>query len=372
MTELFGPLSRRELEELQTYVPGTPVEEVQERYGLPEIIKMASNENPWGPSPMALQAVSEELSRLAQYPEGSCRALRQALAERFGLHADMITLSNGADNILMMIAQAFVGNGEEVVMAAPTFAVYRTAVILMGGVPIEIPLRDFVHDLEAMARAVGPRTKAVFVCNPNNPTGTIVGREALEEFIDGLPADLLVVLDEVYGDFAAADEFPDGLRFIDRGKALITVRSFSKLYGLAGLRIGYAVAHPELIAALNKVREPFPVNRLAQAAAQGALADEEFRNHVLRETERGRAYLSRALQAMGLTCLPSHTNFLFVDLATDAQAAYEALLKEGIIVRPGGIWGTTTWCRITIGTMEQNERLVGALEKVIKGVRYKA
>jgi histidinol-phosphate aminotransferase len=363
---MFQRLSRSVLQDLVPYIPGKPIEEVQQEYGLREIAKMASNENPWGPSPMAVEAVIEEVSKVDQYPEGSCRDLRRALAAQLGVEAEMIALSNGADNILMMIGQAFIDAGEEAVMARPTFPVYRTATLVTGGVPVEIPLRDFTHDLEAMASAVGPRTKAVFVCNPNNPTGTMVSRKDLETFLARLPDTVLVVMDEVYGDFAAPGDFPDSLTFAGEDRAIISVRSFSKLYGLAGLRVGYAVAPPELIDALNRVREPFPVSRLAQAAALAALEDEAFRGHVLTETLRGRTTLSDSLQRMGLRCLCSHTNFLFVDLGTDAQEVFEALLRKGVIVRPGGIWGTPTWCRITVGTPKQNEKLLGALGEVLK------
>lgn len=359
-------LTRSVIDALEPYIPGRPIEEVQREYGISDVIKMASNENPWGTSPLALEAMREELGRGNLYPEGSCRALREALAQRLGVTPEMVVVSNGADNVLMMIAQAFVEGGDEVVMAHPTFAFYRTVVLLMGGVPVEVPLRDFAHDLPAMAEAVGPRTKAVIVCNPNNPTGTIVVKRDLQSFLDGIPADILVVLDEVYGDFATSPDYPDGLDFLSVDRPFVSVRSFSKLYGLAGLRVGYAVTSPGLAEALNRVREPFPVNRLAQVGARAALQDEAFRNHVLMETQRGRDFLGKALRDLGLRCLESNTNFVFVDLGRDAEGVFQALLRRGIIVRPGGIWGAPTWCRITIGTIDQNRRLVQALTEVLR------
>ncbi len=358
-------LTRKVIDRLETYIPGKPVEEVRQEYGLTEIIKMASNENPWGTSPRALEALREELPRAAMYPEGSCRDLRRALAQRLGIGEEMVTLSNGADNILMMIAQAFVESGDEVVMAAPTFPVYRTATVLMGGTPVEVGLREFAHDLDGMAKAVTPRTKAVVICNPNNPTGTMVGRGELEAFLAAIPEGVLVVLDEVYADFTVSPDFPDGLNYVAEGRPVLSVRSFSKLYGLAGLRVGYAVGPPELIEPLNRVREPFPVNRMAQAAALAALGDDEFREKVIRETLEGKGFLSQELGAMGLECLESHTNFLFVDLRTDAQQVFEALLKKGIIIRPGKTWKTPTCCRITVGTREDNQQLVKALREVL-------
>lgn len=362
-----GPKPRQVLEKLEPYVPGRPVEEVQLSYGLTRVIKMASNENPWGPSPMALEAMKRELDRVAMYPEGSCSQLRGALARRLGVTQDMITVSNGGDNVLMMIAQAFVEPGDQVVMATPTFPIYRSATLLMGGEPVEVPLRDFTHDLEAMARAVGPKTKAVVICNPNNPTGTVVSREQLEAFLEQVGPAVLVVLDEVYREFAQAEDFPDGVELLKRGKTLVTVRSFSKLYGLAGLRVGYGVGPRELIEAINRVREPFPVNRLAQAAALGALEDEEFRRWVITETCKARKELALGLGALGLRCLESHTNFLFVDLQRDSQEVFEALLNRGIIIRPGGIWRTPTWCRITVGRPEENRQLLEALSQVLRG-----
>lgn len=357
------------IDALEPYIPGRPIEDVQREYGISDVIKMASNENPWGTSPLALEAMREELGRGNLYPEGSCRALREALAARLGVTPEMIVVSNGADNVLMMIAQAFVEKGDEVVMACPTFAFYRTAVLLMGGIPVEVPLRDFTHDLRGMAAAVGPGTKAVIVCNPNNPTGTIVVKRDLQSFLDLIPVDTLVVLDEVYGDFAASPDYPDGLDSLSGERPFISVRSFSKLYGLAGLRVGYAVTSPGIAEALNRVREPFPVNRLAQVGARAALQDEAFRSHVLLETQRGRDFLGQALRDMGLRCLDSNTNFVFVDLGIDSEGVFQALLRRGIIVRPGGIWGAPTWCRITIGTMDQNQRLVQALTEVLRDAR---
>jgi histidinol-phosphate aminotransferase len=361
-------MAREILEKLDPYVPGKPVEEVQREYGLREVIKMASNENPWGVPPRVIQALTEALPHLAQYPEGSCLELRRSLSRRLGVEEDMVTVSNGADNVLMMIAQAFVERGDEVVMARPTFPVYRTAALLMEGHPVEVPLREHTHDLEAMARAITPRTKAIFLCNPNNPTGTLVIRAELERFLKRIPSGVLLVVDEVYGDFADSEDYPDALEYIRQGAPIISVRSFSKIYGLAGLRIGYAIAPKEIIGWLNRVREPFPVNRLAQIAAQAALEDEDFRRRVLEETRRGKEFLREELRRLGMHCLPSHTNFLFVDLGVDAQLVFSALLRKGIIIRPGGIWGTPTWCRITIGTQEQNERLVESLKEVLPEV----
>ena len=362
---MLESMIRPEVQKLEVYIPGKPVEEVQREYGLDEIIKLASNENPFGVSPLALDALKKEIERVCEYPEGACPALRQKIAEQLHIHEDMVTVSNGADNVLMMVAQAFVEKGDEVVMAAPTFPIYKTVVTLMGGVPVEIPLKNHTHDLEAMAAATGEKTKAVFICNPNNPTGAIVSRDELDAFLEKVPDNVLVVLDEVYGDFTASGDFPDGVDYIRTERPIMSIRSFSKLYGLAGLRIGYGIGPLELIEALNRVREPFPVNRPAAAAALAALHDEAFREMVIRETEKGRVFLAEAFDRLGLDHLASHTNFIFVDLKTDAQEIFQALLKKGFIIRPGKTWGTPTCCRITVGTDEQNRKLVRALEEVL-------
>jgi histidinol-phosphate aminotransferase len=367
MERPFAPRPRKILERLQPYVPGKAPEEVRRSHGLEKVIKMASNENPWGTSPKALERAKMELEKSALYPEGSCLELREALAKRYEVSKDMIVVSNGGDNVLGLIAHAFLEVGDEAVMATPTFPIYRTAALVAGGEPIEVPLRNFVHDLHAMAQKVGPRTKLLFICNPNNPTGTIVRRHDLMGFLETLPETVLVVLDEVYCDFVEEEDFPDGISLIKEGWRILSVRSFSKLYGLAGLRIGYAVGPEDIIDALEKVREPFPVNRVAQAAALGALEDEEFRRFVISETKGERKRLASALEDMGLNCLESHTNFLFVDLGRDSEVVFEKLLRMGIIIRPGKIWGTPTWCRITIGRREENQELLSALRKVLAG-----
>jgi histidinol-phosphate aminotransferase len=237
--------------------------------------------------------------------------------------------------------------------------------MVANGIPIEIPLKDYIHDLDKMAMAIGPKTKLIMICNPNNPTGTIVARKELEKFFAGLPDNIIVVLDEVYSDFVESRDFLDGIELIRQGKNVISVRSFSKIYGLAGIRIGYALGRQELIAALNGVREVFPVSRLAEAAARAALDDVAFKDKVLKGTKRGREKLAKAFQKMSLRCLPSHTNFVFVDLRMDAEKVCRLLLDKGIMIYPGNVWGTPTWARITIGTSWENEKVINALSEVL-------
>ena len=359
-------LARRGILELKPYIPGKPIEEVQRELGLKELIKLASNENSTGPSPGALTAIEEELGNICRYPDPSCTQLKRALAERLGVTEGMITLSNGCDNIIHMIAAAFVNEGDEVIMAEPSFPVYESVTRIMGGRPIPVKLKDYTHDLEGMAKRIGPRSKVFFLCNPNNPTGTLVPKEALNRFLAHLPDHLIVILDEAYIDYISEKDYPDGLSVLGRNLNLIALRTFSKIYGLAGLRIGFAVADGDLIGVMERVREPFPVNRVAQAAALAALGDEDHRKGILRVNEEGKAFLYGEFDRLDVDYVPTQANFIFVDFKKDSQKIYNALLKEGMIIRPGSIWDYPTSARITIGTMDENRRFIEKLEKVLE------
>jgi len=357
---------RRGIFDLKLYVPGKPIEEVQEELGLTDIAKMASNENPLGPSPKAVAAAVKELKNVNLYPEGPCTLLKKQMSRRLAIDEDMITFSNGADNCLFLIASAFINEGDEIVMGDATFFVYTTVTKIMGGRPIYVKLKNHVHDLNAMLKEVGKKTKLVFVCNPNNPTGTIVRKDELDNFVSKLPDHTILILDEAYFEFASDKNFPDGLDYIKKGYNVISVRTFSKIFGIAGLRIGYALGCNEFIAAMNRVREPFPVSRVAQAGALAALEDEEFREKTLKSNEEGKVYLCNEFEKMGLSYAPSHTNFVFVDFKMDSQKVFQALLKQGIIIRPGHLWNCPTFARVTIGTMEQNRKFINALREYKK------
>jgi histidinol-phosphate aminotransferase len=362
----IAKLARKGILRLVAYIPGKSIEEVEREYGKKKWVKLASNENVLGPSPKALEAIQKELSSLHQYPEGPCPILRQALAERCSVSEESVIISNGADNLLMLIAEAFVNEGEEVVMATPTFSMYSTVTRIMGGKPVEVKLKNFTHDLPAMLKRVGPKTKLVFVCNPNNPTGTINRQKEIDEFLAALPKHVIAVLDQAYHDFAENPEYPYGLKEIEAGKPVILLRTFSKVFGLAGLRVGYALGRPDLVDCMNRVREPFPVHRLAQAGAVAALGDREHAERSIRLVHEGRRYLYREFERMGLFYVPSEANFVFVDLGRDSKEVMKDLLREGIIIRPGYIWGTPTFSRITFGRLEDHRRLVGALKKILK------
>jgi histidinol-phosphate aminotransferase len=359
-------LTRKGILRIESYVPGKSIEEVQKEFGAKRWIKLASNENLLGPSPKAVAAIRKELPNIYLYPEGPCTVLRKALAQKFAIPERMVVLSNGADNLILMIASAFVNEGEGVMMADPTFSVYTNVTQIMGGKPIKVKLKDFTHDLESMLKKVNRKTKLVFICNPNNPTGTTVSLGAFNHFLSKLPKRVIVVLDEAYGDFAEDAFYPNGLDYIKERKQVIVLRTFSKVYGLAGLRIGYALGREDLVDCLYQVRDPFPVHRLAQVAAMAALDDED---HVIRSIQlvyAGKRYLYKELDKMGIFYVPSQANFIFIDFEKDSGEIFKAFLKEGIIIRPGKVWGYPTFARLTIGRMEDNRRFINALKKILK------
>jgi len=346
---------------LVPYVPGKPIEELERELGITRAIKLASNENPLGPSPKALAVLSEAARTLNRYPDGGAHRLRGALADRFKLTPDHVILGNGSDEIIGLLARAFLAPGDEAVMADQTFVIYKMEVTATHGVPIVVPLKEWRHDLPAMADAVTPRTRLLFVCNPNNPTGTMVSASEVDTMMARLPEQVIVVFDEAYYEYAHSRDFPDTLRLVKQNRNAIVLRTFSKVYGLAGLRIGYGMTTPEITGYLNRVRPPFNANSLAQRAALAALEDEE---HVARSRAMNQAEMATVLAgltALGLRPVPSEANFLYVDVGQDGRKVFEALLREGVIVRH--IEGRML--RITIGLPEENGRFLQALKKVL-------
>ncbi len=359
-------LARKGILKITSYVPGKSIEEVQKEYGQKRWVKLASNENLLGPSPKAVSAIEKELPNIYLYPEGPCPLLRKALSRKFSVSEKKVVISNGADNLILMIACAFINEGEEVVMADPTFPVYTNVTQIMGGRPIKVRLKDYTHDLKGMLQRVNAKTKLIFICNPNNPTGTVVSPEGFKDFLSELPQRVVVVLDEAYREFVDPSYSLDSLDYIKGGSQLIALRTFSKVYGLAGLRIGYALGREDLIQCLYQVRDPFPVHRLAQVAALAALKDLEHERRSVQLVREGRAFLTQELSRMGFDCVPSQANFLFIDFKKDVDKVFRDLLREGIIIRPGKIWGYPTCARVTIGRMEDNRRFIRALKKVFK------
>ncbi|RJQ48294.1 MAG: histidinol-phosphate transaminase [Gammaproteobacteria bacterium] len=363
-TELAAPGVRR----LQPYIPGKPIAELQREYGVSGIIKLASNENPLGPAPCALEAARAALPELARYPDGAGFELKQALSRKHGVTPEQITLGNGSNDILELLTRAFVTPEHEVIFSEHSFAVYPIVTQAVGATARVAPARDFGHDLDAMRGLIGDRTRVIFIANPNNPTGTWLDRESLEAFVRAVPRHALVVIDEAYYEYAIDSEtrYPDTLPWVARYANLVTTRTFSKAYGLAGLRVGYGVSHPEVADLLNRVRQPFNVNSLAQAAALAALEDREHLARSVALNRAGMAQLTQAFTRLRLSFIPSLANFISVDVERPAQPVYEGLLREGVIVRPVANYGMPRHLRVTIGTHEENARFLGALEKVLE------
>ena len=348
------------------YVPGKPVAELQRELGVPEAIKMASNENPLGPSPLAVKAMEKHLRGAHIYPESSAPDLRSALAKRLEVNPDSIILGNGSDEIMQMATHVFIQPGDETVMAENSFSMYRICVRAFGGAPVGVPLKNYRSDLPAMAKAVTERTKLIFLAVPNSPTGTIVSRVEFESFLKDLPSNQLVlVFDEAYREYVQDPDCPVGIDYVSSELPILVLRTFSKIYGLAGLRVGYGVARPWLIELLNRVRPPFNVNSLAQIGAQAALDDSEHLELSLKLTRAGMEYLATELDALGIRVIPSQANFITFCLDKDARAVYEALLREGIIVRHLASFGMEDCIRVTIGKQEENIRFISALKKTI-------
>ncbi|MBI3003412.1 MAG: histidinol-phosphate transaminase [candidate division NC10 bacterium] len=361
MVRPLRALASPHLLSLRPYSPGKPIEEVERELGLTGPAKLASNENPLGPSPLAVKAIREAAAGVHRYPDGGGSALKARLAARLGVPPAQIALGNGSNELLEFAARIFLQPGDEAVMARPAFIIYRMACQALGAVPVEVPCRAHVHDLEAMAAAVTARTKLIFVGNPNNPTGTAVQPAALEAFVRRLPPELLLVLDEAYWEFLPEGERPPSLDWVREGRRCFVLRTFSKIYGLAGLRVGYGVGPPELIDLLDRLRAPFNVNAVAQAAAAAALEDDAHVSRTLAATAEGRLALAAGLAALGVPAVPSAANFLLVDVRRDGAAVADALLKRGVIVRPMGAYGLPTHLRITVGTPPENARALEAL-----------
>jgi len=347
---------------LSPYVPGKPIDELQRELGLTRVIKLASNENPLGPSPKALAVINETAATLHRYPDGGAFKLRQALAHRWKVTDEQIILGNGSDEILGLLARTFLSPGDEAVMAAHTFVIYHMEVTAAHGKAVTVPLKDWRHDVAAMAGAITDRTRLVFLCNPNNPTGTMVSAEEVAWLLARIPDHVVVVFDEAYFEYVRSSEFPDSMAWIKEGRNVIVLRTFSKIYGLAGLRIGYGVTTGEIVNLLNRVRPPFNANSIAQRAALAALDDDE---HVARSravNQAGMEQITNGLRALGLAPISSEANFVYVDVGRDGRAVFDAMLRHGVIVRH--IDGRMI--RVTIGQAEENRVFLAALAQVLQ------
>ncbi len=355
------------------YVPGKPVDELEREYGVKNAIKMASNENAWGPSPKAVAAIQGMLNDLHRYPDGASFALTEALAKWMGSMPEEVVLGNGSNELIEFLVKAFVDDGDRVITSHPSFLMYQKFVQVRGGENMVIPLKNMKHDLQTIAAAVNDRTRLIFMDNPNNPTGTLFNREEFDAFLRALPETVIVVLDEAYVDFADPDQRIDVIKYIRHPEgipAVVGLRTFSKAFGLAGLRVGFGVMHKEIAGLLHRVRQPFNINLPGQVGALAALGDLEHYKKTLNGTREGREWMSREVEKLGCTAYPSHTNFFLIDVKGDATRLFDAMLYKGVIVRSMKAYGYPGFIRITVGTQAENQRFVQALADCLNELGY--
>ena len=359
------------LDSIPPYKPGRSIEEIQRQYGVQDVIKLASNENPLGASPKALVVLVQSFSRVNLYPDGQCFNLRNALAQKLDVKPEQIIVGNGEDGLILETCMAFLDENSEVIVSKSSFPVYDIYSCAMRARMVKTPLKNNGLDLEAMAGAITGQTRLIFVCNPNNPTGTIVSAAEVTRFIERVPDDVLVIFDEAYLEYVDDPHFPDSLKYVREGREnVVVMRTFSKIYGLAGLRLGYAIGAPATLAHLYCVKEPFSVNMLAQIAGEAALGDDEFLERTLVVNRSGRDYLYKEFDRLDLSYLKTQANFILVDLGPRASEIVEKLMQKGVIIRPCVAYDLPAFARISIGSAEQNQRLIKTLEEVIYGRQY--
>lgn len=355
-------IHRKEVNKMQAYIPGKPIETVQRELGLKEVTKLASNENPLGCSPLTQQAIINELNSSALYPDGNVTQLREALAKHLNVKEDQLIFGAGSDEIIGMLAQVFLCPNDELLTADQSFPRYDAGAHLMGCPLIKVPLTNYTYDLTKMKEYVNPNTKLVILANPNNPTGTYFNHTSLEEFLDFLPSDVMVILDEAYYEYVDAKDYPSSLELLPKYPNLMILRTFSKAYGLAALRIGYGIGSPKAIELLNRVRNPFNVNALAQVAAITSLADQDFVNKAVLLNKEVKDYTYKELEQMGIPFVATQANFIMFDANKPANILFEQLQERGFITRPA--FGVPNWLRVTLGTMEQMEAFFKVLKEI--------
>lgn len=361
----FRALAAPGVQGLHPYLPGKPVDELERELGITDIVKLASNENPRGPGAGVVSAVNASITHLSRYPDSNGFELKCALAEKFGLEQSRITLGNGSNDVLDLLGRTFIRPDDEVIYSEYGFLVYALVTQAMAAKAVITPAKNWGHDLDAMAAAITDRTRMIFIANPNNPTGTWLAENELRVFLDKVPEHIVVVLDEAYTEYVTQESFPDGLALQAEYPNLVVTRTFSKAYGLAALRVGFAVAHETITDLLNRIRQPFNVNAVALTAAVAALADSEYIEQSVALNVQGMKQLEQGVEALKLDWIPSAGNFLTVNMKQDAVALYHALLHEGVIVRPVANYGMPNHLRISIGLPEENQRCLDALAKVL-------
>lgn len=353
---------RNALDNILSYAPAKTLEEIQEELGLNNILRLSANENTMGPSPLALKAIEDGLKKVYLYPDGQCTELRKKLAYTYNFNEEQLIFGNGSFELINLVAYGFINPGDESIIPIPTFGWYKVVTLAMDGIPIEIPLKNHAIDLNDVKNSISSRTKIIWLCNPNNPTGTIFSKEDLIEFLESIPKDILVVLDEAYYEFVTDKDYPETASLVDNYNNIIILRTFSKVYGLAALRIGYGIANKKLVGELNKIRLPINVNGLAQAAAVASLEDQNFRKACVSNNNIGKEFFYKEFDDIGLEYIPTETNFVMVNVREDSVKLSNRILEKGIAVRAGIEYNMPTWIRITIGKPEENKLLIEELK----------
>lgn len=360
-------LFRKELAGFKTYVAGKPIEQVRREYGLEHIEKLASNENQYGPSPKAMEAIKAEVENINFYPEAFGYDLVNDIAEYLDVEPENIVIGNGGEGLIWVIAMTFLNAGDEIIVADPSFDIYKISGDLLGAKTIKVPFKNKKFDFDSMVENINDHTKLIYVCSPNNPTGNIATREELEKFIQRIPNDVVLIMDEAYYEFAEDEpSYPsNNIELIGTRPNTIILRSFSKIYGIAGVRIGYLVTSAGLAVELNKVRQTLGVNRLAQVAARAALKDKEYKDFAVKENKKARDLLIEYFESRGFDHFDSYSNFVWADINADSQKVFEELQKKGVVIRPGSLWGWKNWIRVNTGTMEQMKLFKEKLDEVL-------
>ncbi|MBI4652259.1 histidinol-phosphate transaminase [Candidatus Desantisbacteria bacterium] len=356
---------RKNILNIEPYRPGKPVKEVERELGIAGSYKLASNENLLGPSPRALLVIKKHLKNLNYYPDGSCYYLRNALSERLKINPDQIVLGNGSDELLQIIGLTFINPGDEAIISPEGFIRYPMIVNIMDGKNVFVNMKEHIYDLKAMLDHVNEKTKIIFIANPNNPTGTAVYKNEMDDFINKISDNVVVVLDEAYYEFTDKNKFPDSLQYLNNNKKVIVLRTFSKIYGLAGLRIGYALTTKKIAEYMNKVRCPFNVNSLAELGALSALDDDKYVAKTIKLINKEKKYLYSKIDKINIKYLPSETNFILINFGAKAAYIFNSLLQEGIIVRPMGMYNLPEWLRVTIGTHPMNQKFIEKLKVLL-------
>lgn len=350
---------------IEPYRPGKPIDEVKRELGLKKVIKLASNETPYGPSPKVLAAIKKAARQVNRYPDSGCFYLRQALAKKLKVAPGQLIFGNGSDEIILLALRAFVSEGEEVIIARPSFLIYEIGAKIVGANIKAVALKNFEYDLDGMAAEVTEKTKIIFVGNPDNPAGTYIPRNRIIKFLNKIRRDIIVFIDQAYFEYVLAKDYPDAIEFIKEYRNCMVIRTFSKMYGLAGLRVGYGIGDPEVIDILNRLREPFNINSLAQEAALACLKDQAYYRRAARNIEKQRQYLYTQIRKLGLKAIESVTNFILIDVQQKSTTVSNALLKKGVIVRDMAFWGLDNFIRVTIGTNQENKLFIKTLGEIL-------